>query len=112
MWRLLQYRGLVDGVLNSEPEDLESVERRLDVLEELGNRCRRPISAPLEDGIFELRGNGQTRLLFYYRANREIVFVHPVQKKTGKVAREDIETAKRIRKQIEQGKADVDTITH
>ena len=103
----MQYRGIVDAVLDSELDDLESVETRLDVLQDRGNLCRRPISAFLEDGIFELRGTGQTRLLFYFRTNREIVFVHSVKKTTQKLDRNDIATAKRIRKHIEKGIANV-----
>jgi len=109
-WKLLQFRGIVDEVLNSEPEDLESVETRLDLLEDRGNLCRRPISSHLYQGIFELRGTGQTRLLFFFRPNREIVFVHAVQKKTRKVDREDIEIAIRYRTEIQEGKANVTAV--
>jgi phage-related protein len=110
MWKLLQYRGIVDAMLDSEAKDLESVEARLDILEERGNLCRRPVSAHLGDGIFELRGTGPTRPLFYFRGNRKVVFVHAIQKKTRKVDRFDIETAIRRRKIIEEGKADVTTV--
>lgn len=110
MWRLLQYRRVVDAVFDSDPEDLESVETRLDILEDRGNLCRRPISSHLDDGMFELRGTGQTRILFYFRRNQEIVFVHAVQKKTRKIDRADIEAAQRIRKEIEEGRANVSSI--
>jgi len=89
-------------MLDSQPKDLESVETRLDILAERGNLCRRPISASIEDGIFELRGTGTTRLLFYFRVNREIMFVHAVEKKKSKLDRKDIELAKTIRSQIEE----------
>jgi phage-related protein len=71
-------------------------------LADRGNLCRRPISASIEDGIFELRGTKTTRLLFYFRSNREIVFVYAVTKKTSKLDRTDIEIAKAIRLQIEK----------
>ncbi len=112
VWRLLQYRQVVEAVLDSQPLDLESLEMRLDLLADRGNLCRRPISAPIEDGIFELRGTGPTRLLFYFRPNREIMFVHAVTKKQSKLDRKDIERAKRIRSQIEEDgeREDIDPV--
>ncbi len=107
MWRLFQYRGVVTAVLESNPEDLDSVERRLDLLEERGNLCREPISKNLGDGIFELRGQRGTRIFFYFRPNREIVFVHSVVKRQRKVDRADIEIATKIRREIEGAGADV-----
>lgn len=113
MWRLLQYRRVVEALLDSHPTDLESVETRLDILADRGNLCRRPISASIEDGIFELRGTGTTRLLFYFRPNREIVFVHAVTKKKSKLDRNDIELAKTIRSQIEENgeESDIGPVT-
>ncbi len=105
-WHLLQYRETVDRVLNSTPNDIDSLEIRLDLLAERGNLCRRPISAPVEDGIFELRGTGSTRLLFYFRKNREILFVHSVNKKQSKLDRRDIDLAKTLRRKIEADEKD------
>jgi len=102
MWKLLQYRRLIDELLDAHPTDLDSVEIRLDLVAERGNQCRRPIWAPVEDGIFELRGRGSTRLLYYFRPNREIVFVHSVDKRKSKLDRRDIARAKAVRKQIEE----------
>ena len=110
MWRFLQYGKVVEDLLDSQPADCDQVEARLDILQQRGSLCRRPISARLEDGIFELRGK-LTRIFFYFRPNREIVFVHSIQKKTSKVAREDIELAKARRRQIEEGKANVVTFS-
>jgi len=40
--------------------------------------------------------------VFYFRVNREIMFVHAVEKKKSKLDRKDIELAKTIRSQIEE----------
>jgi len=102
MWKFLQYRTVLEDVLDSHPADCYLVEARLDILQERGNLCQRPISAHLEDGIFELHGR-QTRIFFYFRPNREIVFVHAIRKKTSKVAREDVDLAKSRRRRNRRG---------
>ncbi len=107
MWELWQYRKVLGDVLDSQAEDLDSVKVRLRVLLERGSNCRRPITAHLEDGIFEFRGSGETRVLFYFGASRQIVFVHAFQKKKGKVDRRDIEMAKRRRSEIQEASTDV-----
>lgn len=60
---------------------------------EHGNLSGRPVSAPLGDGIFELRAN-ETRLLFYFESGQRIVFVHYLLKKTRRVPQSAIRLAK------------------
>jgi phage-related protein len=72
------------------------------ILMELGNECGRPISAHLQDGIFEFRAN-QVRLLYFFGDNRQIVFVHNIVKKTGNVPPREIKLAKTRRKEVQKG---------
>lgn len=83
------------------------LDARLDQLKEKGNQARRPISAHLEDGIFELRAK-KARMLFYFgevivgknNKQRAVIFIHSLFKDTRKIPREDINLAKKRRNEI------------
>lgn len=70
--------------------------------------CERPVSAPLGDGLFELRGKAnkkQARLIYYFGTNRrEIIFTHACYKASKTISPRDMEIAKRNRKSIEEGR--------
>ena len=105
---LWQFKNIVVSFLNDCSEEMKEVLiRRLDQLSEKGVACKRPISAPLQDGLFELRGrtgNQQARLIYYFGLNNKIIFVNALYKSTPKISHHRIETAKRNRKIIEEGK--------
>lgn len=67
--------------------------QKLDQLRRVGNLAKRPLSAPLGGGIFELRYKN-ARALYYFREDRTIVFVHGIIKKGRKVPQEDIDLAR------------------
>jgi phage-related protein len=72
----------------------------MEILEEKGYSLREPYSAPLEDGIFELRavqGSNISRALFFFYVEGRIVITHGFIKKTQKTPREQIELAKKYR---------------
>ena len=72
----------------------------MEILEEKGYSLREPYSAPLEDGIFELRavqGSNISRALFFFYAEGRIVITHGFIKKTQKTPRAQIELAKKYR---------------
>jgi|ERR1700719_2375230 len=103
-WIVTQYRTVWNDLYTECDEDTrDTLDRKLDLLQEKGNLSNRPISALLEDGIFELRAK-EARMLFYFGEERDVVFVHCIIKKTRKVPREDIELAKRRRTEIRAGK--------
>ena len=56
---------------------------------------RRPLTAPLRDGILEVRahGNAQGRILFSFEGNRLILLLAGLTKRTGPVPNREIETA-------------------
>lgn len=69
----------------------------LEILEEKGNTLREPLSAPLGDGIFELRskqGSNIVRSLYFFYYGGEIVITNGFVKKTQKTPRAEITTAK------------------
>ena len=72
----------------------------MEILEEKGYSLREPYSAPLEDGIFELRavqGSNISRALFFFYVEGRIVITHGFIKKTQKTLRAQIELAKKYR---------------
>jgi len=72
----------------------------MEILEEKGYLLREPYSAPLEDGIFELRaiqGSNISRALFFFYVEGRIVITHGFIKKTQKTPRTQIELAKKYR---------------
>jgi phage-related protein len=72
----------------------------MEILEEKGHSLREPYSAPLEDGIFELRaiqGSNISRALFFFYVEGRIVITHGFIKKTQKTPRAQIELAKKYR---------------
>lgn len=72
----------------------------MEILEEKGYSLREPYSAPLEDGIFELRavqGSNISRALFFFYIEGRIVFTHGFIKKTQKTPRAQIDLARKYR---------------
>ena len=72
----------------------------MEILEEKGYSLREPYSAPLEDGIFELRavqGSNISRALFFFYVEGRIFITHGFIKKTQKTPRAQIELAKKYR---------------
>ena len=108
MWSLWQYKNIADLFLAHCDEGMRDVlVRRLASLSEHGVQCKMPISEPLGDGLFALHGRSgreRGRLIYYFAENRQIVFVHAFWKTTQQIDRQDIETAKRNRRIIKEGK--------
>ncbi len=81
--------------------------RRLAKLLEIGVECKMPISEPIGNGLFALHGRSKrkrARLIYYFGENRQIIFVHAFFKTTKAIKRQDINTSKRIRDSIEEGR--------
>ena len=91
----------VDEFLDSLDEKMAAkVLRAIDMLEDLGPALRRPHSAPLGDGIFELRAqvaSDTSRVLYFFIIHGRAVLTHGFIKKTQKTPPEEIERAKRYR---------------
>ena len=90
-------------------EFLDSLDRKMnakliglmELLEEKGTELREPYSAPLEDGIFELRcklGSNITRALYFFYIGKRFVVTNGFIKKTQKTPPGEIKLAKDRRK--------------
>ena len=72
----------------------------MELLEEKGPALREPYSAPVGDGIFELRcklGSNITRALYFFFAGKHIVVTNGFVKKTQKTPPSHIRLAKQRR---------------
>ena len=72
----------------------------MEILEERGYSLREPYSAPLEDGVFELRavqGSNISRALFFFYIEGRIIITHGFIKKTQKTPKSQIELARKYR---------------
>ena len=73
----------------------------LHLLEEYGSFAREPLSKPLEDGIFEVRaveGNNIVRILYFFDEGKIIIATNGFVKKQQKTPKNEIELAKKRRK--------------
>ena len=73
----------------------------MELLEEKGPELREPYSAPLGEGIFELRcklGSNITRALYFFYVGKHIVVTNGFVKKTQKTPPAEIKLAKDRRK--------------
>jgi len=87
----------LNSILKIEDVKLKAkVFRSLKLLETFGNALGEPDTAPLENGIFELRtkqGSNIARCLYFYRKGKVIIVTNSFVKKTQKTPRSEIELA-------------------
>ncbi len=75
--------------------------RNIEILKEFGYSLRQPYSAPIGDGIFELRTQTDgniTRVLYFFYIGNVAVLTNGFVKKTGKTPVNEIEKAISYRK--------------
>ena len=87
-------------ILSQAPKMRAKLLGLVDILEENGTELRKPYSAPLGDGIFELRcifGNDIARVLYFFYYEGKIICTNGFIKKTQKTPPEEIEKAKKYR---------------
>jgi len=73
----------------------------LQILQDKGNLLREPYSAPIEDGIFEVRGkvgSNISRVLYFFHVDGKIILTNGFVKKTQKTPKNEITLAKKYRK--------------
>jgi phage-related protein len=78
---------------------------RLRKLKNQGHELRRPIAAPLRDGIYELRAREKKvrlRMLFFFYGRGRVVVTHGLKKKTDEVPPIEIDRAIEKKKRYEE----------
>lgn len=110
-WTAWQYHNVYDRLYETcDERTRRKLLSRLDQLLEKGNLAKRPISAPLRDGIFELRAN-TARLLFYFQPGQKMIFVVGLLKDQRVVPPEEIDKAIEIRTSLASGLEKIHGIT-
>ena len=87
------------------PDDVAAVERIIAILEKYGNRIQRPYSAPLGNGIFELRAKGkdnQYRVLYFFIKGDFACLTNACIKKTNETSSKEIELALKRKQDYER----------
>ena len=86
---------------STNPKLAAELLRDIDILANFGNQLREPYTKYLEDGILELRtqfGKSRCRSLYFFYANKEIIITNAFIKKTQKTPKDEIDKAKKYRK--------------
>ena len=75
----------------------------LELIEEFGPALGKPHTAPMGDGLFEIRAKGKEgigRALFCTLKGKEIVILHSFVKKTQRTPKKELEKARRRLKEL------------
>jgi len=76
-------------------------------LKKQGHNLRRPLSAPVESGLYELRP--QDNRLFYFFFHKDYaIFVHAIKKKTNKIPNDDIKLSLKRKRIIENSESNIE----
>ena len=89
--------------MNLPSSVLAQLLRVFDLAEIYGANLGRPHSAPLGDGLFEFRAKGKegiARSIFVCVADRKIVILHSIIKKSPKIPKKDLDLAKKRAKEL------------
>ena len=78
----------------------------IEELRRQGHNLRRPLAAPLKDGIYELRPKAN-RLFYFFYLKENVVIVHAIKNKTDKVPEHDIKLSLKRKRQIEECKNNI-----
>jgi len=75
----------------------------LEMIEDLGPNLGKPHTAPMGDGLFEIRAKGKEgigRSLFAIVVNQEVVVLHSFIKKTPKTPKKELDKARKRLKEL------------
>ncbi len=70
------------------------IKQLINLLEEIGPQLKRPYADKVDGKIYELRSK-QSRVLYFFAIDKEIIFVHGFLKKRNAIPSGDIELAQR-----------------
>ena len=96
-----------DFIKSLDPKMRAKVFKSIDLLRVNGSMLREPFSKPIRDGIFELRarqGSDISRVLYFFVIGNTAVLTNGFVKKTQKTPSNEIELAKKYRKDYQRRK--------
>lgn len=76
----------------------------LEMIEEFGPNLGKPHTAPMGNGLFEIRARGREgigRSLFCARKGEEIIILHSFVKKTQRAPKKELDIARKRMKELE-----------
>lgn len=89
-------RAFISGLIGQDRVDALAL---IKLLEERGNALRRPQSAALGGGLFELRRN-QVRIFYVFRHGRRITLLDGIVKKQDKIPVRVLDRVRQFQKEI------------
>jgi phage-related protein len=105
-WRITFYSAKVEKETLALPAGiLANFLRVVELIEEFGPDLGRPHTAPLGQGLFEIRAKGRegiARSVFCTIKGREIVILITVVKKGNKIPERHMETARKRMKEVQE----------
>lgn len=102
-WNVSFYDGVEDAILDMAPKIQARMLRLLELMEAHGANLGSPHTAPMGDGLFEIRAKakeGIGRGLFCYLEGESIQVLHAFVKKSQKTPKKDLDTARSRMKEV------------
>ncbi|HEY9128216.1 MAG TPA: type II toxin-antitoxin system RelE/ParE family toxin [Sulfurovum sp.] len=104
-WRVTFYNEKVEKETLGFPAGvLADLLHILEMIEELGPNLGKPHTAPMGDGLFEIRAKGKEgigRSFFAIAIQNEIVILHSFVKKSQKTPKKELDKARKRLKEIQ-----------
>ena len=104
-WSIDFYDGVEDDIIKMPPKIQARILRLLDLMEEHGANLGAPHTAPMGDGLFEIRAKakeGIGRAFFCYMKDKHVHILLAFVKKTQKTPPKELELAKKRMKEVSQ----------
>lgn len=102
-WKVEFYDGVEDQILAMPPGIQARMIHLLELIEAHGANLGKPHTAPMGDGLFEIRAKGKEgigRSLYCYMKGKEVVVLHAFVKKDQKTPKKDMKLGKQRMKQV------------
>ena len=103
-WQITFYNEKVEEATYAFPDGvLANFIRIAEMIKEFGPALGKPYTAPMGDGLFEIRARGREgigRSLYCMVKGQEIIILHSFIKKTQKTPKKELELAKRRMKEV------------
>ena len=102
-WKITYYSEKVQNETFALPKGILANFLRVELIEEFGPDLGRPHTAPLGDGLFEIRVKGREgigRSVFCVLRDKKIVILLTVIKKTEKIPKRQIDIVKKRKQEV------------